>query len=167
MSDNSRSDNSRSDSSGSGAREVEDVPVDFVNADGSIDLDALNGAISLAERMGLVLTEASSDRVVGVLPVEGNTQPQGLLHGGASAVLAETLGSVGATVAAPAGRFPVGVDLNVTHHRGVRSGQVVGVATPAHRGGTVTTWEVVITEGTEAGPRVSTARLTCVYRAAR
>jgi uncharacterized protein (TIGR00369 family) len=100
------------------------------------------------------------------MPVEGNTQPFGLLHGGASCVLAETLGSVGAvmhgqTVDRP---FGVGVDINATHHKGARSGLVTGVATPVHRGRTMATYEVVITD--ELGERVCTARITCLLRGA-
>jgi uncharacterized protein (TIGR00369 family) len=121
---------------------------------------------ALAERMGVAVLEASPERVVGTMPVEGNTQPYGLLHGGASCVLAESLGSIGAvlhgmTVSRP---FAVGVDINATHHRSVRSGIVTGVATPVHRGRTTVTYEVVITE--EGGERVCTARLTCLLRGA-
>lgn len=121
---------------------------------------------ALAERMGITLTEASPERVVGVMPVEGNTQPFGLLHGGASCVLAETLGSVGSvlhgvTVGRP---YAVGVDINATHHKAVRAGSVTGVATPLHRGRSTATYEIVITD--EAGDRVCTARLTCLLRAA-
>ena len=134
------------------------------------DLDdvvaALVGPGGLAERVGIGVVEASVERVVGTMPVAGNTQPYGLLHGGASCVLAETLGSIGAvlhgmTVARP---LSLGVDINATHHRAVRSGLVTGVATPVHRGRTVATYEVIITD--EAGARVCTARLTCLLRAA-
>lgn len=125
-----------------------------------------NGGGALAERMGIVITEATADRVVGTMPVEGNTQPYGLLHGGASCVLAETLGSVGAvlhgqTVDRP---FAVGVDINATHHKAARSGLVTGIATPVHRGRAVATFEVVIED--EAGERVCTARITCLLRGA-
>lgn len=115
--------------------------------------------------MGITLVEVSAERIVGTMPVEGNTQPLGLLHGGASAVLAETLGSFGAVVHGyEVGRpFPVGVDLNVTHHKGVRTGVVTGVATPLHLGKTIVTYEIVITD--EAGARICTARLTCLLRA--
>ncbi|GFJ90376.1 hypothetical protein Prum_040180 [Phytohabitans rumicis] len=121
---------------------------------------------ALAQRMGITILEVSAERVVGTMPVEGNTQPLGLLHGGASGVLAETLASYGAsmhgyTIGRP---FAVGVDLNATHHKGVRHGTVTGVATPAHRGGTVATYDVVITD--EKGDRVCTARLTCLLRSA-
>ncbi|GAB3502068.1 hotdog fold thioesterase [Phytohabitans suffuscus] len=121
---------------------------------------------ALANRMGIVILEAAPERVVGTMPVEGNTQPVGLLHGGASAVLAETLGSFGAVMhGSTIGRpLAVGVDLNATHHRGVRAGTVTGVATPVHRGGTVATYEIVITD--ESGRRVCTARLTCLLRSA-
>ena len=127
---------------------------------------ASGGPGALAERMGITLTEASPDRVVGTMPVAGNTQPYGLLHGGASCVLAETLGSVGAalhgaTVGKPAA---VGVDINATHHRGLREGIVTGVATPVHRGRTAATYEIVISD--DAGRRVCTARLTCLLREA-
>lgn len=127
-----------------------------------VDLPALFSAGHLGERMGVRITEAAADRVVGTMPVEGNTQPYGLLHGGASAVLAETLGSVGAMLHGGATKVAVGVDLNCTHHRGVRSGLVTGVATPVHRGRTTTTYEIVITD--EHDKRVCTARLTCLLR---
>jgi uncharacterized protein (TIGR00369 family) len=94
--------------------------------------------------------------------VEGNTQPYGLLHGGASAVLAETLGSVGSMLHAGSSKIAVGVDLNCTHHRGARSGLVTGVATPLHQGRSTATYEIVISD--EAGRRVCTARLTCLLR---
>ncbi|MFD6531397.1 PaaI family thioesterase [Streptomyces sp. NPDC060184] len=127
-----------------------------------VDLPALFSAGHLGERMGVRITEASAERVVGTMPVEGNTQPYGLLHGGASAVLAETLGSVGAMLHGGAGKLAVGVDLNCTHHRGARSGLVTGVATPVHRGRSTATYEVVIAD--DHGKRVCTARLTCLLR---
>ena len=114
---------------------------------------------ALAARMGIVVTEASAERVVATMPVEGNTQPYGLLHGGASCVLAETVGSIGAALGAKDGRLPVGVDLNATHHRAVRTGTVTGVATPLRQGRTVASWAVSISD--EAGRLVCTARLTC------
>jgi 1,4-dihydroxy-2-naphthoyl-CoA hydrolase len=120
---------------------------------------------SLLERMGIEIVEASADRVVGRMPVEGNTQPYGLLHGGASCVLAESLGSVGSAIHAGEGRLAVGVDINATHHRAVRSGVVTGVATPIHRGRSSATYEIVVSD--EQGRRVCTARLTCMLRDAR
>lgn len=133
--------------------------------DTALDQIRAAGGGTLGERMGIEIIEAAPERVVGTMPVEGNTQPYGLLHGGASCVLAETLGSIGAmlhgmTVDRP---YAVGVDINATHHKGIRSGVVTGVATPVHRGRTAVTYEIVITD--EAGTRVCTARLTCLLRA--
>ena len=117
---------------------------------------------ALGERMGLRLLEVSADRVVGTLPVAGNTQPYGLLHGGASCVLAEQLGTFGAQAHAGPGRSAVGVELNATHHRAATSGTVTGVATALSRGRTLASYEIVITD--DEGRRVCTARLTCVVR---
>jgi uncharacterized protein (TIGR00369 family) len=129
-----------------------------------IDLRALFSAGHLGERMGIRILEAAPEKVVGTMPVEGNTQPYGLLHGGASAVLAETLGSVGAMLHGGPSKIAVGVDINATHHRGLRSGTVTGTAVPVHRGRSSATYEIVITE--ESGKRVCTARLTCMLRPA-
>ncbi|AZI59460.1 hotdog fold thioesterase [Nakamurella antarctica] len=101
------------------------------------------------------------DRVSGTMPVAGNTQPYGLLHGGASAVLAESLGSIHAMALAPAGKLAVGVDLNCTHHRSAREGVVTGTSSVAHAGRSTASLEVVIHN--EAGKRICTARLTCNY----
>jgi uncharacterized protein (TIGR00369 family) len=127
-----------------------------------IDLPALFSAGRLGERMGLVITHAAPEEVVGTLPVEGNTQPYGLLHGGASAVLAETLGSVGAMLHGGPTKIAVGVDLNCTHHRGLSSGTVTGTATPLHRGRSTATYQIVVTD--EQNRRVCSARLTCLLR---
>ena len=117
------------------------------------------GMGGLNEKMGIEITEISRERIVATMPVEGNTQPYGLLHGGGSVVLAETLGSIGSALHAHPDRLAVGVDINATHHRAVRSGTVTGVATPAHLGRTAATWEVVISD--ERGKRVCTSRITC------
>jgi uncharacterized protein (TIGR00369 family) len=93
------------------------------------------------------------------MPVEGNTQPYGLLHGGASVVLAESLGSIGSGIHAHPDRVPVGVDINATHHRSATSGLVTGVATAIHLGRTSASYEIVITD--ERGKRVCTSRITC------
>jgi uncharacterized protein (TIGR00369 family) len=114
---------------------------------------------ALAERLGITITEASAARVTGTMPVEGNTQPHGLLHGGASVVLAETLGSVGAALHAGPGRAAAGVEVSASHHRAGRSGIVTGVATAVHLGRTLATYEVVLTD--ERGARLCSARLTC------
>jgi 1,4-dihydroxy-2-naphthoyl-CoA hydrolase len=115
---------------------------------------------TLVERMGISIVEASAARVVGTMPVAGNTQPYGLLHGGASCVLAETLGSLGSALHAGTGRATVGIEISATHHRAAASGVVTGVATLLHGGRTVTTYEVIISD--ERGRRVCTSRLTCL-----
>ncbi|MGB0101648.1 MAG: hotdog fold thioesterase [Nocardioides sp.] len=117
------------------------------------------GMGGLNERMGIELVEISADRVVGTMPVEGNTQPYGLLHGGASVVLAETLGSIGSAVHAHPDKVSVGIEINATHHRSATSGTVTGTATAIHLGRTTATYEVVVTD--ERGKRICTSRITC------
>ncbi len=117
---------------------------------------------TLADRMGIEITEATAERVVGTMPVEGNIQPYGLLHGGASCVLAETLGSTGAVIHAGPGRIAMGVEINATHHRSATSGLVTGVATRIHGGRTLATYDIEIVD--EQGRRVCTSRLTCMLR---
>ena len=128
-------------------------------------VENLGGPGVLAERMGITITEAAPERVVATMPVEGNTQPYGLLHGGASCVLAETVGSVAAVLHGMTvdRSMAVGVDINATHHKALRSGTVTAVATPAHRGRSAATYDILITD--EGGARVCTARLTCMLRA--
>jgi 1,4-dihydroxy-2-naphthoyl-CoA hydrolase len=123
------------------------------------------GMGALNEKMGVEIIEMSADRIVATMPVQGNTQPYGLLHGGASVVLAETLGSIGSALAAAPDRIAVGVDISATHHRSATSGTVTGVATPAHVGRSMATWEVVISD--ERGKRVCTSRITCALVPAR
>ncbi|MCL2544218.1 MAG: hotdog fold thioesterase [Nocardioidaceae bacterium] len=120
-------------------------------------LNETKGALNT--KMGVEIVEASAERVVGTMPVEGNTQPYGLLHGGASVALAESLGSVGSALHAGEGRIAVGVDINATHHRSATSGTVTGTATAIHLGRSTAAYEVVITN--EAGKRVCTSRITC------
>ncbi|WP_028647820.1 PaaI family thioesterase [Nocardiopsis sp. CNT312] len=121
--------------------------------------EALTG--SLSETMGIEVTEASTERVVGRMPVRGNHQPFGLLHGGASCVLAESLGSVGSTLhAAKSGRVAVGIEINATHHRSATEGHVTGTATPVHLGRTLATWDIAITDDQDR--KVCTSRLTCM-----
>ena len=117
---------------------------------------------TLAGRLGIRIVEASKDRIVGTMPVEGNTQPYGILHGGASCVLAESLGSLGSALQAGPDRFTVGIEINATHHRPARTGLVTGVATLVHGGRTMATFDIVITD--EDGKRVCTARLSCLHR---
>ena len=117
---------------------------------------------TLLERMEIEITQASAERTVGRMPVAGNTQPYGLLHGGASAVLAESLGSIASAHHAGAKRIAVGIDLNITHHRAAREGYVTGVATPLSLGRSVAAYEIVISD--ESGQRIASARLTCQLR---
>jgi 1,4-dihydroxy-2-naphthoyl-CoA hydrolase len=126
--------------------------------------DAFGRAVadSLPGRMGIKILEASPQRVVGTMPVAGNTQPYGLLHGGASCVLAESLGSLGSALHGGPDRVTVGIEISATHHRGAAQGEVTGVATLLHGGRTLTTYEIVITD--DQGRRVCTSRLTCLLR---
>lgn len=126
------------------------------------DDDVLSFPGTLIEKLGIEIVSVSPDTVVATMPVAGNTQPYGLLHGGASAALAETLGSLGAMAHAGEGAIAVGVDLNITHHRAIRDGIVTGTATAVHRGRTVATYSVTITD--ESGRAVATGRLTCVLK---
>jgi len=116
----------------------------------------------LGARMGIELTEVTAQRVVGRMPVAGNTQPFGLLHGGASVVLAESLGSVAAMMHAGEGKIAVGIEINATHHRAARAGFVTGTATALSLGRTLATYDVVITD--DDGNRVCTSRITCLIR---
>ena len=117
---------------------------------------------SLMDRMGIEVVEASPERLVATMPVAGNTQPYGLLHGGASVVLAETLGSIGSSLHAGPDKAVVGLDINATHHRAARSGLVTGTATALSLGRTLASYEVVVTD--EGGRRVCTSRITCLIR---
>ena len=126
----------------------------------SNDLDTMNA--EMLGRMGITITEATPERLVATMPVEGNTQPYGLLHGGASVVLAETLGSLGGQLYAGPDRIAVGVDINATHHRAARSGTVTGTATVLSAGRTLVSYDVVVTD--ESGRRLCTARITCLLR---
>lgn len=123
------------------------------------------GIGALDKKMGIEIIEASPDRLVGTMPVEGNTQPIGLLHGGANVVLAESLGSIGTQLHAGAGRKIVGVDINATHHRSATSGIVTGVATAITLGKTLCSYQVEVTN--ENGERTCTARITCLILAER
>ncbi|PFG38167.1 uncharacterized protein (TIGR00369 family) [Georgenia soli] len=115
---------------------------------------------TLVERLGIELVVAEPERVVARMPVAGNTQPHGLLHGGATAALAETVGSVAATIHAGTGRTAVGTELSATHHRSAREGHVTATATPLHLGRRTATYDVAVLD--DDGRRVCTARLSCM-----
>jgi len=113
----------------------------------------------LNKAVGITFVDIGPGRLVATMPVDGNRQPFGLLHGGASCVLAESLGSVAAGLHAGPGAVPVGVDINATHHRSAREGLVTGVCTPLHEGRSTATYEIVISDA--GGRRLCTARITC------
>lgn len=123
------------------------------------------GSGALDKKMGIEIIEASPERLVATMPVEGNTQPIGLLHGGANVVLAESLGSIGTQLHAGADRKIVGVDINATHHKSATAGFVTGIATAISLGKTVCSYEIVISN--DAGERICTARITCLILAER
>jgi uncharacterized protein (TIGR00369 family) len=125
-----------------------------------LDVIRQRGIGALDKKMGIEIIEASPNRLVGTMPVEGNTQPIGLLHGGANVVLAESLGSIGTQLHAGPTRKIVGVDINATHHKSATSGIVTGVATAITLGKTLCSYQVEITN--EKGERTCTARITCL-----
>ncbi|MHA7178967.1 PaaI family thioesterase [Arthrobacter sp. MDB2-24] len=113
----------------------------------------------LDEKMGVAILEQSAERVVATMPVEGNRQSFGLLHGGASLAVGEAVGSWAAVIhASTLGKTAVGVDVSATHHRSARDGTVTITATPIHLGRTLTTHEVLLTD--DAGRRLCTLRIT-------
>lgn len=116
----------------------------------------------LHERLGIKICQASAERVVGRMPVVGNRQPAGLLHGGATAALVEGLASVAAWHAAQPDRIPVGVDLNVTHLRPADGGFVQGVATAVRIGSGTAVYSVTVSD--EQGRPTAVGRLTCQLR---
>lgn len=123
------------------------------------------GAGALDIKMGIEILEASPERLVGRMPVEGNTQPIGILHGGANVVLAESLGSIGTQLHAGVERRIVGVDINATHHKAALSGYVTAVATAISLGKTLCSYNVEISN--DKGERTCTARITCLILAER
>ena len=126
----------------------QDIPAEYAELNSALDT-----------KMGFDLLSLTPERVVGRMPVAGNTQPYGLWHGGASCVLAETLASLGSFIYAQPDRISVGVDINATHHRSVTAGWVTGTATALRLGRSVASYEIVITN--DADERVCTARVTC------
>lgn len=129
------------------------------------ELPALVTEGQLIDKLGIEITSQTLDEVTARMPVAGNLQPFGVLHGGANAVLAETLGSVLAALHALPERFPVGLQLNCTHLGSVTSGWVTGVARPVHIGRSTATIEIVITDDT--GRTTCTAQLICLNRDTR
>ena len=111
------------------------------------------------EVLGIRFTELGADYVRGTMPVDARThQPYGLLHGGASVLLAETLGSSAGGLSVPEGKGVVGIEINANHVRGVRAGLVTGTARPLHVGGSTQVWEIRIED--DQGRLVCISRLT-------
>ena len=122
------------------------------------------GVGALAEKMGIQILELSAERAVATMPVEGNTQPIGLLHGGAYLVLGETLGSFAANVWAHPNGYAVGIEISASHTKSATSGLVTGTATAISLGKSLTVHEIVVTN--DAGDRLSTVRITNLIRKA-
>lgn len=123
------------------------------------------GRGALDKKMGIEITEASPQRLVGRMPVEGNTQPFGLLHGGANVVLAESLGSVGTHLHAGPSKRIVGIEINASHHKSATEGYVTAVATAVTLGRTLCTYNVEIAN--DKGEKTCTARITCLILSER
>lgn len=113
----------------------------------------------LDEKMGVRIVEQSAAKIVATMPVEGNRQSFGLLHGGASLAVGEAVGSWAAVIhAGTLGKTAVGVDVSATHHKSAREGTVTITATPIHLGRTITTHEVLITNAVDE--RLCTLHIT-------
>jgi 1,4-dihydroxy-2-naphthoyl-CoA hydrolase len=124
----------------------------------NLDWFTLRGPGALAEKMGIEFLELSAERSVARMPVEGNTQSIGILHGGAHVVLGESLGSISAAIHAGPEKIAVGIEVNASHSRSVPSGYVTAVCTAIHLGRTLTVHEIAISD--EQGRRCSTVRIT-------
>ena len=130
-----------------------------------ISLDLLNSfsAKTMLERIGIRFTEIGDDYLSSSMPVDERThQPFGILHGGASAALIETLGSVASTWAVAANQYCVGVEVNANHVRSKRSGTVVGTARPIHTGREIQVWQIDIRDEEER--LISSGRITLAVR---
>ena len=134
----------------------------FSQTDNALDWVQQRGGGALAAKMGIEFTEFTIERAVARMPVEGNTQPAMLLHGGAYVVLGESLGSMAANLHAGPGKLAVGIEINATHTRSATSGWVTAVCTPIHLGRTLTTHEIAVSD--DQGRRCSTIRITNIIR---
>jgi uncharacterized protein (TIGR00369 family) len=113
---------------------------------------------ALSRKMGITYLELSAEHSIATMPVEGNTQVIGLLHGGAHVVLAESLGSISSAIHAGPGRYAVGIEINASHSRSVTSGMVTATCTGLVLGRTLATHEIVVRD--HDGRRLSTVRMT-------
>ncbi len=122
------------------------------------DRNTLKG--TLMEALGIEIVELGPEKVVATMPVnEATRQPFGLLHGGASVALAETVASVGTyNLIDPVKQFTVGLEINANHIRGKRDGIVTAVGTPLHKGRTTMVWDIKLTD--EAGKLICVSRCT-------
>ena len=118
----------------------------------------------LDDKLGIEIVDFDPDRLVATMPVEGNQQPFGLLHGGATCTLVETIGSWAAILGVGPERRAVGIELNASYVRSPRSGTITAVCTPVRRGRTLATFLVQVTD--DEGRITATARLTCMIRPA-
>lgn len=134
-------------------------------SEAAMELVQLRDIGELAKKMGIEILELSAERAVATMPVLGNTQPLGLLHGGAHLVLAETLGSFAANVWAHPTGYAVGIEISATHSRSAAEGVVTGTARAISLGKTLATHEIVVED--EKGNRLSTIRITNLIRASR
>jgi len=121
-----------------------------------------SGGGPLTTKMGVEFLELSAEYSVARMPVEGNEQVIGLLHGGAHVVLGESLGSISSAIHAGPGRYAVGIEINATHSRSITEGWVTGTCTAIVLGRTLATHEIVMTD--EQGRRLSTVRMTNMLR---
>ena len=120
---------------------------------------------TLIDRIGIHILEPEPDRVVARMPVDGNRQPFGLLHGGATGALCETVGSLGASLGAAPDRTAVGIELNVNHLLAVTRGHVTAIGTPLHSGRSVAVWDVRVQD--DDGRLIAVGRLTLAVREIR
>lgn len=127
-----------------------------------VDRLITTGGGALSRKMGIEYVELSAAHSVATMPVEGNTQVIGLLHGGAHVVLGESLGSISSAIHAGPGRYAVGIEINATHSRSVTSGSVIATCTALVLGRTLATHEIVVRDS--EGRRLSTIRMTNMLR---
>lgn len=118
------------------------------------------GVGALAQTMGIEV-ELDGRTVVGRMPVTGNTQPYGILHGGATAVLVESVGSIAAALSSP-GKISMGIELSVSHHRSASEGWVTARTEPVQEGRTLASYVIPVVD--DEGRRIATGRLTCLLR---
>jgi 1,4-dihydroxy-2-naphthoyl-CoA hydrolase len=134
----------------------EPLPIDVMEVFG------YRGIGALAERMGIQFLELTAERSVARMPVEGNTQPLGLVHGGAYVVLAESMGSTAANLHAGPGKVAMGIEINASHSGSATEGWVIGTCTAIHLGKSLATHQIEIDD--EKGRRLSTVRITNIIK---